>query len=459
MSDLLNAIEAIVGSAGIIKATDVQDRIARWGSNDKMQADAIVRPASTAELSRVMVICHDYDQPVLPIGGNTGLTGVATAGAGEIFLSLERMTNIEEVNMLEGTIAVDAGATLQLVQEKAEAAGFIYPIDLGARGSCTIGGNIATNAGGNEVIRYGMTREQVLGIEVVLADGSIVNSMNTLLKNNTGYDLKQLFIGSEGSLGIITKAVLRLRPKPKSRNTAFLAADSFDDVMYLLTEVKLQLGSTLSSFEVMWQSFYDFMVTDPNMKPPKMDAPHPYYILLEVAGTDPERDNARFIEVLGELFETNYLADAVIATNDGERAAMWALRDNVPHLISIWPFVTFDISVPLSRMEEYLNNIEASLNDAFGEHRLIIFGHLGDGNLHPIVTVPDYDLQKHAKINEIVYGHLEAVDGSISAEHGIGIDKKPYLKLSRSKIEIDIMRKIKEALDPKGLLAAGRIFD
>ena len=190
-----------------------------------------------------------------------------------------------------------------------------------------------------------------------------------------------------------------------------------------------------------------------------MDAPHSYYNLLEAAGSDPERDDARFIDVLGELFETNYLADAVIATSDSDRAAMWELRDNVPHLITIWPFVTFDVSVPLNSMEGYLKNIEADLNEAFGDYTLIIFGHLGDGNLHPIVSVPDYDLQKHAKINEIVYGHLEAVDGSISAEHGIGIDKKPYLKLSRSETEINIMRKIKAVFDPKGLLAPGRIFD
>ena len=459
MSELLNNIEAIVGSAGIIKGVDVQDRIARWGANDKMAADAIVRPASTDEISKVMKLCFEANHAVLPLGGNTGLTGVATAGAGEIFLSLERMINIEEINRIEGTVTVDAGATLQLVQGAAEEAGFLYPIDLGARGSCTIGGTLATNAGGNEVIRYGMTREQVLGIEVVMADGSIINNMKPLMKNNTGYDLKQLFIGSEGTLGIITRAVLRLRAKPKSQNTAFLAADSFDDVMHLLAEAKSHLGGTLSSFEVMWKSFYDFMSTDPNMRSPKMDNPHPYYILLEATGSDPESDDARFIDVLGELFESNYLADAVIATNKSDREAMWELRDNVPHLISLWPFVTFDISVPLNDMEGYLNKVEADLKEAFGEFTLIIFGHLGDGNLHPIVSVVDYDLTKHAKINEIVYGHLTAVNGSISAEHGIGIDKKPYLKISRSEAEINIMRNIKQALDPKGLLAPGRIFD
>ncbi len=459
MSELLKKIEVIVGRSGIIKGDDVQERIARWGANDKMTADAIVRPASTNELSKVMTLCFDADQAVLPLGGNTGLTGVASTGVGEIFLSLERMNNIEVVNEIEGTITVDAGATLQRVQEAAEDAGFLYPIDLGARGSCTIGGTLATNAGGNEVIRYGMTREQVLGIEVVLADGSIINSMKSLIKNNTGYDLKQIFIGSEGTLGIITRAVLRLRPKPKSRNTAFLAADSFDDVMHLLAEVKSQLGGTLSSFEVMWKSFYDFMSTDPNIRPPKMDASHPYYILLEATGSNPESDDACFIDILGELFETNSLADAIIATNNKEREMMWALRDNVSHLSTIWPFVTFDISVPINNMESYLKKIEEDLKRNFTEYTLIIFGHLGDGNLHPTVSVPNFDQTKHAKINEIVYGHLAAVEGSISAEHGIGIDKKPYLKLSRSEAEINIMRNIKQALDPKGLLAPGRIFD
>ncbi|MCP3673836.1 MAG: FAD-binding oxidoreductase, partial [Gammaproteobacteria bacterium] len=305
MPELLKKIEAIVGQIGIIKGDEVRERIARWGANDKMAADAIVRPASTHELSQVMTLCFDADQAVLPLGGNTGLTGVASAGVGEIFLSLERMNNIEAVNEIESTITVDAGATLQRVQEAAEVAGFLYPIDLGARGSCTIGGTLATNAGGNEVIRYGMTREQVLGIEVVLADGSIITNMKSLIKNNTGYDLKQIFIGSEGTLGVITRAVLRLRPKPKSRNTAFLAADSFDDVMNLLAAAKSQFGSTLSSFEVMWKSFYDFMSTDPNLVLPKMDSPHPYYVLLEATGFNPEIDDACFIDILEGLFEIN----------------------------------------------------------------------------------------------------------------------------------------------------------
>ncbi|MCP3675165.1 MAG: hypothetical protein GY829_11940 [Gammaproteobacteria bacterium] len=192
---------------------------------------------------------------------------------------------------------------------------------------------------------------------------------------------------------------------------------------------------------------------------PKMDSPHPYYVLLEATGFNPEIDDACFIDILEGLFEINDIADAIIATNQKDRETMWALRDNVSHLSSIWPFVTFDISVPINKMESYLNKIEEHLKSTFTEYTLIIFGHLGDGNLHPIVSVPNFDLTKHAKINEIIYGHLSAVDGSISAEHGIGIDKKPYLKLSRSEAEINIMRNIKQALDPKGLLAPGRIFD
>ncbi|MCW8872889.1 MAG: FAD-binding oxidoreductase, partial [Xanthomonadales bacterium] len=329
MNTLIEQIRSILGDQAVLTGTDVSNRSDSWPPTGGCQAMAIVRPASTAEVSEVLRLCHAAGQTVVTHGGLTGLVGGAKTGPADIVLSLERMNRMEPVDTVNRTVVVDAGVPLQKVQEAAEAADLLFPLDLGARGSATIGGNISTNAGGNSVIRYGMTREQVLGVEAVLADGTAISSMKDVIKNNTGYDLKQLFIGSEGTLGVVTRAVLRLRPLPRSRNTALVALDSFDKVAQFLRAMDAALGGTLSAFEVLWNDFYHLIVGDGKRHVLPLGTEHPFYVLLESTGGSEDSDRERFESALEEAFERELLADAVIAQSKQQRSDLWAIRDDV----------------------------------------------------------------------------------------------------------------------------------
>jgi len=356
-------------------------------------------------------------------------------------------------------MTVQAGCVLQTVCEAADAKGLFFPLDLGARGSATIGGNISTNAGGNRVIRYGMMRELILGLEAVLADGTIVSSMNHLIKNNAGYDPKQIFIGSEGTLGIVTRAVLRLRPKPVSQNTAFVAVDSFAELPKLLRGVERGLGGTLSAFEVMWEDFYRLVTTPPARGRAPIAYAHPYYVLIEQLGSDEASDVALFERVLGAALEDDIIADAVVAKSQAERSAIWSLRDDVAQCMRNAPIFTFDVSLPIVEMENYVADVRGRLLKRWNETTsLMVFGHLGDCNLHLIIGVGDGKPDTRHAIEEIVYGALEGRSGSVSAEHGIGLEKRAYLPLSRSENEIALMRQLKRALDPRNILNPGKVF-
>jgi FAD/FMN-containing dehydrogenase len=395
---------------------------------------------------------------VVTEGGKTGLVSGARAAAGEVALSLERMNRIEGIDARGRTMTVQAGATLQAVHEAAEAEGLIMPLDLGARGSATIGGNIATNAGGNGVIRYGMMREQVLGLEVVLADGTVLSSMNQVLKNNTGYDLKQLFIGSEGTLGVITRAVLRLRPLMPARNSALVATDSIEHLITLLTFIERELGGRMSAFEAMWNSYYRVACRGPHLGEPPLPDTHPFYVLIEAAGSDLEADAARFLAALEHAMEQGLVRDAVLAQSEKERDAFWKIRDNIESLIALWPLVIFDVSLPVATMEAYLARCAARLEALLGELRWVTFGHLGDGNLHIAVATGTDDPERKKGVERIVYEELAGIGGSISAEHGIGLDKREFLGISRNPVEIGLMRTLKRALDPANILNPERIF-
>lgn len=453
--ELIGRITEIVGERGILLGDDVNARPNRsWGLGN-CPARAIVRPASTEELSQVMRLCHDSGQTVVPWGGLTGLVDGITCAPEDIALSLERMNAIEHVDAEAGTMTVQAGAVLQAVQEAAEEAGWLFAVDFGARGTANIGGMIATNAGGNSVVRYGMMREQVLGLEAVLADGTVISSMNEMLKNNTGYDLKQLFVGSEGTLGIVTRAVLRLRPRARSVQTAFVALDSFADVSGLLRRLGVELEGKLSAFEVMWRNFYHFMTVESGKHQAVLSADHPYYVLLESEGADPEREEEQFMAVLGGLMEEGHIADAVICQSGQQASQLWEMRDDVETLIhATYPAAVFDVSLPIREMEAYIDGLEAALTERYPEARLISFGHLGDGNIHlGIGPAPD----KHG-VETLVYERLGQVNGSVSAEHGIGLEKREFLPHSRSEAEIVVMRSIKQALDPGNILNPGKIF-
>ncbi|WP_253443242.1 FAD-binding oxidoreductase [Halomonas sp. Y3] len=459
MESLLRAIEELVGPANVLRGDDVAARRVDWMSGAPCRAGAIVRPASTEELAAVMTKCHAAGQPVVTHGGLTGLVHGAEANTDELVISLERMTTIEALDPVGGTLTVQAGAPLQTVQECAAEAGMQFPLDLGARGSCTIGGNIATNAGGVRVIRYGMMREQVLGLEAVLADGTVVSSMNTMLKNNAGFDLKQLFIGSEGTLGIVTRAVLRLQPRQPVSHTALVACADFAALTGLLQHVRRTLGEQLGAFEVMWRSHYALLTEESGRHAPPLSSDYPFYALIESQGSEAAESAQRFEASIEAAFEAGLLSDAAVASSEQQRERLWAIREDIEGLLHhIAPRFAFDISLPLDEIESYVRDLEKAVAERWPDGRLLVFGHLGDGNLHVTVGTGRADAQTRRAVESLVYEPLAALGGSVSAEHGIGIEKRDYLHLSRSPEEIALMRTLKQALDPKGLLNRHKVL-
>lgn len=451
-------LATLAGEGGLLTGADVRSRAAGIWDPSPIEADAIIRPRTTEQVAAILGLCHQHEQPVITHGGLTGLVKGAQTRAGDLVLSTERMNRIEEVDASGRTMTVQAGVTLQAAQEAAEAAGLQLTLDLGARGSCTIGGNLATNAGGNRVIRYGMAREQVLGLEAVLADGTVLSAMNHMLKNNAALDQKHLFIGSEGTLGVITRAVLRLREPPRSRGTALLAVERLDDVLRLLKHCDAGLGGMLSAFEVMWQEFFRLVTGPKAERNPPLDDGHGYYVLVESQGGDPAGDPARFEAVLTEALEQGMVVDAVVAASGRERDALWAIRDDVELTNTEGPVIHFDVSLRLADMEAYVATVRRSVDAAFPGNHTWVFGHLGDGNLHILVAPGADDPETRHRVEAAVYEPLAAIGGSISGEHGIGLEKKPWLHLSRSEAEIDTLRTLKRALDPKGILNPGKVL-
>jgi len=458
MNNLIKRIQEIVGPSGILVGEEVTSRSDSWPPTGGCQAKALVRPASTEQVSSVLKLCHAEGQPVVTHGGLTGLVGGAVAEKNDIVLSLERMNSIEAVDRVNSTLTVEAGAVLQKVHDVAEDADLLFPLDFGARGSATIGGAISTNAGGNSVIRYGMIRDQLLGVEAVLADGTIISSLKGVIKNNTGYDLKQLFIGSEGTLGIVTRAVLRLRPLPRSRNTALVAIEDFDRLGRFLRDMDSALGGTLSAFEVMWNDFYKLIVGIGQHGQP-LPSSHGFYVLLESTGGHEEADSARFEAALEEAFDGELIVDAVIAQSKQQREDLWAIRDDITGLgKSLFPSILFDVSLDIPQMDDYVGEVRKQLTERWPDSRMVVFGHLGDGNIHLVLTVGSLEKNEVHAVETIIYEALGRRQGVISAEHGIGLDKREYLKHSRSEEEIALMKTIKQALDPRGILNPDKIF-
>ncbi len=455
MTDVVQELISRLGEDSVLTGEAVRERAVGIWRPDPMEARAIVRPRDTEQVSQALAICHAHDQPVVALGGLTGLVESARTGPGDVAISLERLNRIEEIDPVDRTMVVQAGVLLQTLQDTAEEHGLMFPLDLGARGSCTIGGNIATNAGGNRVIRFGMTRDMVLGLEAVLADGTVVSSMNRMIKNNAGYDLKQLFIGTEGSLGVVTRAVLRLREKPTDVATLFVAVDEFAHLTEFLKHMDSALGGALSAFEVMWNNYYTLVTTEPATNQPPVSRDHPYYVLVEAMGVD----DARVEGVLADAYERGLLADAVIAQSEAQRQQLWAMRDDVAQTFQFAPIFAFDVSLRISKMEGYLAEVNGRLEAEFEAVRNFTFGHMGDGNLHLVVSVGAGDPEARARVESCVYEPLAGIGGSVSAEHGVGLEKKPYLGISRNEAEIQLMRTLKRALDPKGLLNPGKIFD
>jgi FAD/FMN-containing dehydrogenase len=425
-----------------------------WSNVNRQRPLAVLRPRSAAEVSASLRACHAAGIAVVPQGGLTGLAGGATPQAGQVVLSLERLKGIEEIDRDSATMTVLAGTPLEMAQKAAEEAGLYLALDIGSRGSCQIGGNIATNAGGNHVIRYGMARAQVLGLETVLADGTVLTALAKVMKNNTGYDLNQLFIGSEGTLGVVTRAVLRLHARPLSKSTALIATSGFDAAVRVLCRLQAELGE-VSGFEAMWPDFYRYVTDKAGIKP--MVETHPFYALTEFQGNEPERDGARLEECLGAAIEAGDALDAVIAQSEREARSFWKIHEGEP-LDRLPYLINFDVSAPTAQLGALGDRLKTALTARWPEGVFFVYGHVGDGNIHLSGWAGGTMEQVAHEMDEIVYGEVRRIGGSISAEHGIGTLKRDYLGHSRSAAEIEVMRRIKAALDPKGILNPGKVI-
>jgi len=458
MADILGDLRALLGAEAVLGPEQTAERASSYWDPSPMRAAALVRPRDASEVAKVLALCDARGQAVVTHGGLTGVVAGATTRPDDVVISLERMTAIEEIDPVSRTATVGAGLTLQRLQEAVAAHGLRYPVDLGARGSCTIGGNVATNAGGINVIRHGMTRDNVLGLEAVLADGTVITSLNRMVKNNAGYDLKQLFVGSEGTLGVVTRVVVRLGEAPVSRSTALAALPAFAAVPQLLRLLQRSLGGALAAYEVMWGD-YIRAVTEPGWHRAPMSRDHAFYVLVETEGGDPEADRAAFLAAMERAVEQELVTDAVIAHSEAERRGLWAIREEFEALFERRPLFLYDVSLPMGAMEWYVAEVEGRLRRRWPDGRCDAMGHVGDGNLHLFVhpgSATGDDL--HEQSDDDVYGPLRAVGGSISAEHGIGIEKRDHLGISRTPAEIALMRRLKATLDPNGILNPGKVL-
>ena len=401
-----------------------------WSGTPPVPPLALVRPRSTEEVSALLRLCHAHRVPVVPQGGLTGLAGAAVPCVGGVALSLERMNAIEAVDARSATLTVQAGATVQTVQEAALAVG----------------------------LQFGVVREQVLGLEVVLADGTMLPMLRPMLKNNTGYDLKQWFIGAEGTLGVVTRALLRLRPLPRAKATALVALSDYDAALALLGRLQGRFPGALSAFELMWRDFVEASLRWQGLREP-FEVPHPFAALIDVGGQDEAGLRDALEEVLGEAMEAGEAVDAAIAQSEAQARALWKIREATAELPAhMHPPINFDVSLPQAGIGRFAEECRAALSTRWPGHTTVFFGHIGDGNLHLSTDASTVGGEEGA-VEELVYAQVAAFGGSVSAEHGIGLHKKPYLHASRTPAELSAMRAIKQALDPLHLMNPGKVFD
>ncbi len=463
----LRSLAAAVGAPHVLTAAaDVEPYLVDWRGRYRGAALAVVRPADTGQVAEVVRLCAAAGTPIVAQGGNTGMCGGATPDAGgkEVVLSLARLDRVRALDAANATITVEAGVTLHAVQEAAAAAGLMFPLSLASEGSCTIGGNLSTNAGGTAVLRFGNTRELALGLEVVLADGRVWNGLRGLRKDNTGYDLKQLFIGGEGTLGIVTAAVLKLFPAPAAQVTALAALADVDHAVRLLRQMKQALGDRLTGFELI----SDVALALSRAYHPDLPDPlpgQPWYVLVQADDAALGSMLATQVEdALGRAVESGIARDAAVAQSEDQAARLWALRENISEAQRRdGPNIKHDISLPVSAIPAFMVDAGAALQTAFPGVRFVAFGHLGDGNLHYNLAAPaGGDAQAFMRnapaVNRIVHDLVAAAGGSISAEHGIGQLKRDELRRYKTPLELELMTRIKSAFDPQGLLNPGKVL-
>lgn len=462
---MLNELTNIVGEANVLIAGDMAKYSHDWMNTESWTPLAVVRPASTEEVAAVVKLASAHKTAIVPVSGNTGLC-VGTRAEGAIMISLERMNTIREIRPEARLAVVEAGVILSSLREAAEDHGLIFPLTFGAQGSAMIGGNLSTNAGGSNVLRYGNTRDLCLGLEVVLPDGEIMNIMSELHKDNSGYNLKHLFIGAEGTLGIITGAVLKLFPKPRAYGTAMVAVKSLPAALDLLAELQAATGGSVEAFEYMPRGFIDTHLKVVKGARAPFEQSYDVNILVEVgASSDALSPDGRIAvaatleDTLGALLESGAVLDAVIAQNDSQRREMWARREAAAEIcMPFMPMVSADIAVPTDKMEAVLELIDTEIRKCDPDPFVIIVAHLGDGNAHYAVKTADMTAARKDEITEIIEDCVLKFGGSFSAEHGIGTYKLPSMARRKNKAALSAMRAIKAALDPKGIMNPGKVI-
>jgi D-lactate dehydrogenase (cytochrome) len=462
--ELIEKFRAIVGAKyAITDADDIEPYVTEERNLFHGRSPLVLRPGSTAEVAAICKLASEHRIALVPQGGNTGLVGGQTPHNGEVVVSLRRMDRIREVDTASNTMTCEAGVVLQIAQQKAAEVDRLFPLSLGAEGSCTIGGNLSTNAGGTAALAYGVAREMALGLEVVLADGRVLNVLSKLKKDNTGYNLHNLFIGAEGTLGIITAATLKLFPKPRAIETAFVGLKSPAAALKLLTIAQSEAANALTSFELLAEMAVDFSIRHGiDVRDPLQDK-HPWYVLMELSS--PREDARATLEaILARAMEEEIVDDAVIATNLTQRSGFWKLRDEMsaaqkPEGGSI----KHDISVPVAAVPAFIAEADAAVVKLIPGARPVPFGHLGDGNLHYNVSQPvganaaDFLARWH-DVNAVVFEIVLRMGGSISAEHGIGVLKRDELPDVKDKVAIELMRSVKAMLDPLGIMNPGKVL-
>jgi FAD/FMN-containing dehydrogenase len=465
--ELLAALRAAVGDAHVRADGDLSAWEIDWRKRWHGKALAVVRPGSTEEVATVVKACAAHGTSIVPQGGNTGLVGggVPDASGTQVLLSLQRMNRVRALDATNLTITVEAGCVLQALQEAAVAHGLLFPLSLAAEGSCTIGGNLATNAGGTQVLRFGNARDLCLGLEVVTAQGEVWQGLGGLRKDNTGYDLRGLFIGSEGTLGVITAATMKLFPLPAATTTAMAACGSLRDCVALLALAQARLGAGLTGFEVMNRFSIELVARHFPVLPRPLPGAE-WTVLLEQSDTEGEAQaRARFEALLETALEAGTITNAAVAESLAQSRAMWHVRESIPLAQAEQGLnIKHDIALPVSAIPAYCERTDAALKQRYPGVRLVNFGHLGDGNLHYNVQAPegtdaaDFLHEHELAVNEIVYDAVQACGGSISAEHGVGQLKREELAHRKSAVALALMRSIKAALDPRGLLNPGRVL-
>ncbi len=467
---ILSELQALLGASQVLTGEEATPYLVDWRGRYRGQALAVVRPGSTEDVAGVVRICAQNHVPIVPQGGNTGLCGGATPDeAGHaVVVSLARLNKVRAIDTDNDTMTVEAGCILQSLQEAARAAGRLFPLSLAAEGSCTIGGNLSTNAGGTQVLRYGNTRELTLGLEVVTAEGEIWHGLRGLRKDNTGYDLRDLYIGSEGTLGIITAATMKLYPVPVAQRTAMLALNSLEDAVTVLSRARAGFGASLTGFEVMAGPVLQAVVRlFPQQRLP-FDGPSSqsaWFALLELSDSESaEHAQERFEAVLGQAIEDGLILDAAIAENIAQSKAMWHLRESIPLAeAELGKSIKHDVSIPISLIAQFVQVTNAELQVKFPGIQNIVFGHLGDGNLHyNVARAPDQTeeqlLAQQYEVYGLVHDSVHAHGGSISAEHGVGQLKRDELPRYKSALELRLMKQIKAALDPQNLMNPGKVL-